>query len=86
MTARIERIWVALFFCLGLGCYMESSISYFDPIAFGKANPTTSGVVRLVCGLLLTAISIGLYYCSTNRSTHGEYFRAKMLGKMTQPL
>ena len=86
MTARIERIWVAMFFCLGLGCYMESSISYLDPTAFGrKGSLISSGVVKFVCGLLLTTISIGLYYCRTNQSTHGEYFRAKMLGKMTQP-
>merc|ERR1712166_121186 len=61
---------------------MESSISSLDPTAFGrKGSLISSGVVKFVCGLLLTTVSIGLYYCRTNRSTHGEYFRAKMLGE-----
>ena len=78
---------------------MESTILYFDPTAFGtkgSLTPTgsflpindyvTASVAKFVCGVILSATSIGLNYCRANRSTHGEYFRAKMLGKMTQPL
>jgi len=90
MTKRMEKLWVGIFLCLALACYSESSISYFYPAAYPFVASTGW---LLTYALMMSALTVGLA-CYTNQTTygaptlpgvestsHGEYYRAKLLGE-----
>ncbi|WP_298440156.1 c-type cytochrome biogenesis protein CcsB [Geobacter sp.] len=59
-----------IFFWLGLGSYVVSSIGYMVALVFGRKNPRRVAVVAATAGLAMHSVALGVRWMETG---HGPY-------------